>query len=72
MGGDHNSCPVPRAEGELPLPQLEAIADRPHLLHRSHIGADGSRVMDTRPDETLRTAGLEDLAWYWAAASTRR
>jgi hypothetical protein len=68
MGGDHNSYPVPRAGSELPLPQLEAITDLPHRLHRSHIGPDGTRVMDTRPDETLRTAGLEDLAWHWATA----
>ncbi|HEV7627900.1 MAG TPA: endonuclease/exonuclease/phosphatase family protein [Streptomyces sp.] len=68
MGGDHNSYPVPRAGNELPLPQLEAIADQPHRLHRSHTGTDGTRVMDTRPDETLRTAGLEDFAWHWATA----
>ncbi|MDV9168610.1 hypothetical protein R6V09_00435 [Streptomyces sp. W16] len=24
--------------------------------------------MDTRPDEAMRTAGLEDLARYWATA----
>ena len=68
MGGDHNSHPATRGDSELPLPQLEAITDRPHLLHRSCIGPDGSRLMDTRPDETLRTTGLEDLVWYWATA----
>ncbi|XUL85290.1 hypothetical protein ACQ86D_00095 [Streptomyces galilaeus] len=39
-----------------------------HRLHRSYVRADGTRVMHTRPDETLRTAGLEDLARYWGTA----
>ncbi|MFD6912161.1 endonuclease/exonuclease/phosphatase family protein [Streptomyces virginiae] len=66
MGGDNNSYPVPGLEGDLPLPDLEQIADRPHRLHRSHIGRDGQRLLDTCPDEALRTAGLEDVARYWA------
>lgn len=55
MGGDNNSYPVPGLEGDLPLPDLEQIADRPHRLHRSHIGPDGQRLLDTCPDEALRT-----------------
>ncbi|MDQ0601989.1 hypothetical protein QF037_006334 [Streptomyces canus] len=66
--GDNNSYPVPGVEGDPALPVLEEIDDRPHRLHRSYVGANGTRVMDTRPDEALRTAGLEDLARYWATA----
>ncbi|MFF2850543.1 endonuclease/exonuclease/phosphatase family protein [Streptomyces sp. NPDC058001] len=66
MAGDNNSYPVPGVEGDVPLPELKAIADQPHRLHRSHYGPDGTRVMDTRPDEVLRTAGLEDVARHWA------
>ncbi|WP_329217026.1 endonuclease/exonuclease/phosphatase family protein [Streptomyces sp. NBC_01485] len=66
--GDNNSYPGPGVEGDPALPVLEQIDDRPHRLHRSYVGANGTRVMDTRPDEALRTAGLEDLARYWATA----
>ncbi|MFI7136571.1 endonuclease/exonuclease/phosphatase family protein [Streptomyces massasporeus] len=64
--GDTNSYPVPGVEGDCALPVLEDIKDRPHRLHRSYVGPDGTRVMDTRPDEALRTAGLEDVARHWA------
>ncbi|WP_433855250.1 endonuclease/exonuclease/phosphatase family protein [Streptomyces kronopolitis] len=67
MGGDHNSYPVPGAPGDLPLPVLEEIRDRRHRVHRSCIGPDGTRRMCTCPDETLRTAGLEDVARHIAA-----
>lgn len=67
-GGDNNSYPVPGVEGDPALPVLEEIEDRRHRLHRSYVGANGTRLMDTRPDEALRTAGFEDLARYWAGA----
>ncbi|MFF3750511.1 endonuclease/exonuclease/phosphatase family protein [Streptomyces sp. NPDC002018] len=66
IGGDNNSYPAPGLDGDVPLPTLEHIADEPHRLHRSYPGPDGARVMDTRPDEALRTAGLEDIARHWA------
>ncbi|WP_405969105.1 endonuclease/exonuclease/phosphatase family protein [Streptomyces sp. NBC_00988] len=67
-GGDNNSYPVPGVEGDPALPVLEEIEDKTHRLHRSYVGANDTRVMDTRPDEALSTAGLEDLARYWATA----
>ncbi|MFW3463964.1 hypothetical protein ACN24K_27780 [Streptomyces microflavus] len=66
FGGDGNSYPEPGTAGDLPLADLSAIQDRPHRLHRSRRGPDGVRVPDTEPDHTLRTAGLEDVARYWA------
>ncbi|GAO08702.1 hypothetical protein TPA0598_04_03380 [Streptomyces lydicamycinicus] len=66
LAGDNNSYPSPGVEGDVALPELKAIADRPHRLHRSFVGPGGRRVMDTRPDEALRTAGLEDVARHWA------
>ncbi|WP_406220890.1 endonuclease/exonuclease/phosphatase family protein [Streptomyces decoyicus] len=69
MGGDHNSYPVPGADGDLPLPVLEEIRDRRHRVHRSCIGPDGTRRMCTCPDETLRIAGLEDVARHVASRS---
>ncbi|EGX61871.1 hypothetical protein SZN_00880 [Streptomyces zinciresistens K42] len=68
MGGDNNSYPVPGIPGDPVLPELEAIRDQPHRLHRSYVGADGVRRMDTRPDEALRTAGLQDVARHRALA----
>jgi hypothetical protein len=68
LGGDNNSYPVPGTPGDPALPVLEKIKDRPHRLHRSYIGLDGIRHMDDRPDNVLRTAGLEDVARYWATA----
>jgi exonuclease III len=67
-GGDANSYPHADVDGAPVLPVLEEIQDRPHRLHRSYIGPDGRRLMDTRPDEALRTAGLEDVARYRALA----
>ncbi|MFB8124423.1 endonuclease/exonuclease/phosphatase family protein [Streptomyces bacillaris] len=68
FGGDGNSYPEPGTAGDLPLPDLAAIQDRPHRLHRSRRGPgpDGVRVPDIEPDHTLRTAGLEDVARHWA------
>ncbi|MEV4997043.1 endonuclease/exonuclease/phosphatase family protein [Streptomyces niveus] len=66
LGGDNNSYPVPGTPGDPPLPELDRIPNRPHRLHRSIVGPDGKRVMDTRPDEILRTAGLEDVARHLA------
>ncbi|WP_405796245.1 endonuclease/exonuclease/phosphatase family protein [Streptomyces sp. NBC_01506] len=67
LAGDNNSYPAP-VDGDVPLPELTAIADLPHRLHRSVVGPGGRRVMDTRPDDTLRTAGLEDVARHWSTA----
>lgn len=67
--GDHNSYPVPGTPGDPVLPVLESISDLPHRLHRSYLAADNTRLMDTRPDDVLRTAGLEDVARYWATTA---
>ncbi|MFE7072583.1 endonuclease/exonuclease/phosphatase family protein [Streptomyces sp. NPDC057620] len=72
LGGDNNSYPVPGTPGDPPLPVLEQIQDRRHRLHRSYVGPDGKRRMDDRPDEALRTAGLEDVARYRAATYGER
>jgi hypothetical protein len=66
--GDNNSYPVPGTPGDPALPVLEEIKDRPHRLHRSYVGPDGIRRMDDRPDDALRTAGMEDVARYWATS----
>ena len=68
LGGDFNSFPKPGTPNDPPLPKLDEIQDCPHRLHRSYVGPDGRRRMDTRPDEILRTAGLEDVARCWATA----
>ncbi|MEU8911765.1 endonuclease/exonuclease/phosphatase family protein [Streptomyces nigrescens] len=68
LGGDTNSYPEPGLPKDPALPKLDEIQDRPHRLHRSYVGPDGRRRMDTRPDEALRTAGLEDVARHWATA----
>ncbi|MFD7898994.1 endonuclease/exonuclease/phosphatase family protein [Streptomyces sp. NPDC059743] len=62
LGGDNNSYPVAGTPGDPALPVLEEIRDEPHRVHRSYIGPDGVRRMDDRPDDTLRTAGLQDVA----------
>jgi hypothetical protein len=64
--GDNNSYPIPGFESDPALPVLEEIENEPHRLHRSYVALDGTRVMDTRPDEALRTAGLEDVARHRA------
>jgi endonuclease/exonuclease/phosphatase family metal-dependent hydrolase len=72
IAGDHNSYPVPRTYpdpatvSDPPLPQLWEIHDLPHRSHRSYVGRDETRVMDTRPDEVLHTAGFEDVARHLA------
>ncbi|MFE2179062.1 endonuclease/exonuclease/phosphatase family protein [Streptomyces sp. NPDC059455] len=66
LGGDNNGYPVRGAAGDPALPDMAKIRDRRHRLHRSYVGPDGRRQMDTRVDETLRTAGLEDVARYRA------
>lgn len=67
LGGDTNSYPHYPADGELPLPVLENIRNRPHRAHRSYLAGNGERVMDTYPDEVLQLAGLLDPAPYAAA-----
>ncbi|WP_435057714.1 endonuclease/exonuclease/phosphatase family protein [Streptomyces sp. bgisy060] len=66
--GDANSYPHADVDGAPVLPVLKEIQDQPHRLHRSYVGPDGRRLMDTRPDEALRTAGLEDVARHRALA----
>ncbi|WP_407286436.1 endonuclease/exonuclease/phosphatase family protein [Streptomyces sp. BP-8] len=67
LAGDNNSYPSPDDE-DVPLPELRAIADEPHRVHRSVTDDTGQRVMDTRPDQVLRLAGLEDVAWHCTTA----
>ncbi|MFJ5817222.1 endonuclease/exonuclease/phosphatase family protein [Streptomyces sp. NPDC093108] len=69
LGGDNNSYPVPGAPGDPALPVLEEITDEPHRAHRSYIGSDGMRRMDDRADDTLRTAGLQDVARHLATTT---
>lgn len=69
LGGDNNSYPVPGTPGDPALPVLEEIPDEPHRAHRSYIGPDGVRRMDDRPDDTLRTAGLQDVARHLATTA---
>ncbi|MCT9075309.1 hypothetical protein [Streptomyces fulvoviolaceus] len=68
LGMDTNSYidPARLVPGELPIPRLEEIKDPPHRAHRSYEIAPGERVMDSRPDRTLLTAGLEDVARHVA------
>ncbi|MFI1013041.1 endonuclease/exonuclease/phosphatase family protein [Streptomyces sp. NPDC020965] len=66
IGGDTNGYPEPGVKGDPALPVLENIQDEPHRAHRSYLGPDGTRHMDTRPDNVLHTAGLRDVARYWA------
>ncbi|MGZ2358548.1 endonuclease/exonuclease/phosphatase family protein [Streptomyces sp. 372A] len=69
LGGDNNSYPTPGVAGDPALPVLENIPDEPHRAHRSYIGPDGVRRMDDRPDDTLRTAGLHDVARHLATST---
>lgn len=69
LGGDNNSYPVPGTPGDPALPVLEEILDEPHRAHRSYIGPDGVRRIDDRPDDTLRTAGLQDVARHLATTA---
>ncbi|WP_411150105.1 hypothetical protein [Streptomyces sp. A30] len=68
VGMDCNSYVAPDrlVPGELPIPALADIMDLPHRAHRSYEIAPGQRVMDSRPDRTLLTAGLEDVARHAA------
>ncbi|MEV0263006.1 endonuclease/exonuclease/phosphatase family protein [Streptomyces sp. NPDC050617] len=65
-GGDNNSYPAARLEEDLTLPVPKEIKDKPHRAHRSYVAQYGTRLMHTRPDEVLRTAGMEDVARHWA------
>ncbi|WP_146610450.1 MULTISPECIES: hypothetical protein [unclassified Streptomyces] len=72
IGGDNNSYPEPGTPGDVPVPDLSAIEDRPHRPHRSRRGPDGVCVPDTEPDHTLRTAGLEGIARYWVNRTAKQ
>ncbi|WP_411130126.1 endonuclease/exonuclease/phosphatase family protein [Streptomyces sp. x-19] len=67
FGGDGNFYPT-GVPGDLPLPDLAKVKNRPHRTHRSCAGPSGTRLPDTAPYIALRTAGLEDAAAYWATA----
>ncbi|MGC0379920.1 endonuclease/exonuclease/phosphatase family protein [Streptomyces sp. SAI-129] len=69
LGGDNNSYPAVGTPGDPALPALEEIRDEPHRAHRSYLGADGVRRMDDRPDDTLRIAGIQDVARHLVAAT---
>jgi endonuclease/exonuclease/phosphatase family metal-dependent hydrolase len=69
VGGDNNSYPHQDLPGAPNLPDLSSIKDKRHMVHRSRLLPDGSRVPDTEPDKTLRDAELFDLARYWAEKS---
>ncbi|MFJ4623675.1 endonuclease/exonuclease/phosphatase family protein [Streptomyces sp. NPDC088812] len=71
LGGDNNSYPMAGVPGDPALPLLEEIRDEPHRAHRSYIRPDGVRRMDDRPDDTLRTAGLHDVARHLATTAGR-
>lgn len=68
VGMDGNSYidPDRLVPGELPIPTLAEIKDPQHRAHRSYEIAPGQRVMDSRPDRILLTAGLEDAARHAA------
>ncbi|MEU2725711.1 hypothetical protein [Streptomyces smyrnaeus] len=74
--GDWNSyCAGDPAEDEPPTPRPEEITDRRHLVHRSYLLPSGERVMDDRPDQTLKGAGWVDAARHFtrnATGETRR
>ncbi|MEV0278543.1 hypothetical protein AB0I22_19475 [Streptomyces sp. NPDC050610] len=53
--------------GDPNAPRLEEIPDLPHRAHRSRPGPDGTRIMDTVPDETLHLAGLTDAVGHLSA-----
>lgn len=68
IGMDTNSYIDPNrlVPGELAIPRLDEIKDPAHRAHRSYEIAPGERVMDSRPDRILLTAGLEDVARHAA------
>lgn len=69
LGGDNNSYPHQDLPAAPALPVPASIKDKRHLVHRSRLLPDGTRVMDTLPDKTLRDAELFDLARFWAQKS---
>ncbi|MER7877676.1 hypothetical protein ABTY63_29735 [Streptomyces solisilvae] len=64
-GGDWNSYPEPGLD-HVSLPDWSEIDDEQHIAHRSVLDAHGRRIADSGPDQILRTAGLEDIARYFA------
>ncbi|MFE7121402.1 hypothetical protein ACFU99_38820 [Streptomyces sp. NPDC057654] len=63
IGIDRNSYRT----GDPNIPRLEEIPNLPHRAHRSRPGPDGTRIMDTVPDETLYLAGLIDVVGHLSA-----
>jgi len=72
LGMDANSYPESGVAGDPPLPDPAKIQNKPHIVHRSYIGPDGRRVMETRPDEFLRDAGMQDVARHLAVEKGMR
>ncbi|WP_020556965.1 hypothetical protein [Embleya scabrispora] len=70
LGGDRNSYRVPIPGGPA-LPNLEAIADAVHRIHRSRRGPDGVRIPDTHTDREMRAVGAEDAARHIARTHGR-
>ncbi|CCB74934.1 MULTISPECIES: exonuclease/endonuclease/phosphatase family protein [Streptomycetaceae] len=74
LGVDANSYPSGSAlaTGDLPLPPMDEVRDRPHRAHRSRRSALGGLRPDQEPHDRLVTAGLDDVARLCAARSGRR
>jgi hypothetical protein len=63
---DANSYPADRLAGDVELPDLNAIPDKRHRVHRGIRNPDGTYSPDCESDRLLREAGLEDVARYLA------
>jgi len=63
---DANSYPADRLAGDVELPDLNAIPDKRHRVHRGIKNPDGTYSPDCHSDQTLRDAGLEDIARHLA------
>ncbi|MFE2426943.1 hypothetical protein ACFXJ5_09340 [Streptomyces sp. NPDC059373] len=64
---DANGFPADRLDGDVELPDFDAIPDKRHRVHRTVKAADGTYIPDCESDRTLRRAGLEDIARHLAA-----
>ncbi|MDW6057860.1 endonuclease/exonuclease/phosphatase family protein [Streptomyces sp. FXJ1.4098] len=64
VGMDSNS--YPKAPEPTALPNWDTVADRPHMVQRTYMDADGHRRSDNRPDAALIEAGYVDLARHAA------
>ncbi|MFJ9893570.1 endonuclease/exonuclease/phosphatase family protein [Streptomyces sp. NPDC091280] len=64
-GGDCNEEPLPDGESVTPIPWA-TVTDHRHLVHRTNLAPDGSRVSCRYVDRTLLTCGLHDAARHAA------